>query len=349
MLEYRPWSRAVMQRTLAAYREGRFTVFDLELSGACNLDCAYCDSPQRDIFATWSLPDIRRLCSGGQVEWLFVCGIGEPLVKPNYDRFVELLRLCYECGVKCSTFTNGVLIDGVIKEAVRNGTLSLLVKLDSLVPEIGDHIYGQQVTTGILRNLEDLAELRCETGNTTNLGVSIVPTRLNVDEVPEIAEHCVNLNLFPLIGQLEDAGRAKTARRSIGLSDQEISAMRIRVSSQLHQDYIIPTCPAVIGGVHVGHGGKVIVDRFTGLSCHWFWLKEPRLQELTDISTGCEWTVCERDILKYRATRVADVEEALSEMAGFPLGGCGGNVRGLLRDYVQIEKNRIDGAMKQER
>lgn len=340
MLQYLPWSQHVLDACLEAYKQGNFTILDLELGGSCNLHCLYCDSPNRKTKAIWSIKQIEILLSSGDAKWLFLCGLGEPFAMGNYKRFLDILKLCDKYSIKCSAFSNGIFIDDTIRQHVKEGTLSLLMKLDSLDPHVGNRIYGKEVTNLILKNLESLAAIKNESKETTNIGVSIVPTKWNFKEIPNIVKYCMSIHVFPLIGQLEDAGQGHKAMLQIGLSDNEILKMREEVSEEIGEKYIIPTCPAVIAAVHIGHKGKVIVDQFTGLSCHWFWLKTPKTQTLTDLSSCMGWNHCTKDILTYRAKRLSDIEKELSSLSQFPLGGCGGNARYLLERYVTIERNR---------
>lgn len=48
MIEYRPWSQAVLEESLDSYKRGGFNILDIELGGQCNYHCIYCDSPSRD-------------------------------------------------------------------------------------------------------------------------------------------------------------------------------------------------------------------------------------------------------------------------------------------------------------
>ena len=47
MIEYLPWSKKLLDESISSYKNGIFSILDLELGGGCNLNCIYCDSPDR--------------------------------------------------------------------------------------------------------------------------------------------------------------------------------------------------------------------------------------------------------------------------------------------------------------
>ena len=92
MLEYLPWSVKVLSDCWKQYQEsGMLNIIDIELGGACNFRCKYCDTPtyQKDI--AYHLDDIETLILQGDVKWLFLCGLGEPTVGANMK---DLKTLC---------------------------------------------------------------------------------------------------------------------------------------------------------------------------------------------------------------------------------------------------------------
>ena len=50
-----------------------------------------------------------------------------------------------------------------------------------------------------------------------------------------------------------------------------------------------------------------------------------------------------KEILKYRVSKLKDVEEMVENIELYPFGGCGGNAKTLLKTYIDISKgnNRI--------
>ena len=58
MLEYLPWSCKELYNVLKLYRKNIFSILDIELSGACNMACVYCDTPIR---TTKTLLDIKLI------------------------------------------------------------------------------------------------------------------------------------------------------------------------------------------------------------------------------------------------------------------------------------------------
>lgn len=72
MYEYLPWSKRVLDKSIVSYKKGIFPILDLELGGGCNLNCIYCDSPDRTKKFT-SMREVQNFIESGKIEWfLFV-------------------------------------------------------------------------------------------------------------------------------------------------------------------------------------------------------------------------------------------------------------------------------------
>ncbi|MFC2108367.1 radical SAM protein [Candidatus Bipolaricaulota bacterium] len=339
MKEYIPWSEKTLEESFARYREGKFSILDLELSGDCSLACKYCDSPQRDREILWSFRDIERILESGSVSWLFVCGLGEPLYESNRETLQLLLHLCEKHGIRCSAFTNAVSIGAEVVEWVQGGILHLQVKLDSLDENTANSIYRSEVSETMLRNIETLADSMSSSAGLTPLAASIVPSRENITEIPELVRFCLARDIFPLIGEIEDAGLAKGNLPRMAPTVEEIAKMQEDVQDVLGERYNIPTCPSVISGIHVDHSGAIVVDERTGLSCPWFWLSEPSLFEVGQVSRESTWEAIGDQVLTYRIKVIEDVRKLAAELVDFPIGGCGGNARDLIQHYIQVHES----------
>ena len=123
MLEYLPWSKEVLKSSLSTYRDGNFSILDIELGGACNFSCIYCDSPDRTIECKISLSIIKRLLRSRQFKWVHICGIGEPTFAHNYELLIDILRLCEKYDVKCNMFSNVFNLTDELIEFVKKDIL----------------------------------------------------------------------------------------------------------------------------------------------------------------------------------------------------------------------------------
>lgn len=99
----------------------------------------------------------------------------------------------------------------------------------------------------------------------------------------------------------------------------------------------MPTCPATISGIHVTNTNNIILDKRTGLSCPWFWLDEPQLEVIGNIQ-NMSYDEIVNSVLKYRQSKLLDVENMEKNIELYPFGGCGGNAKQLLRTYLDISQ-----------
>ena len=336
MIEYTPWSQRELTLAKNAHKEGRLVALDLEVGGECSFSCAYCDSPNRSLRAVTTAADVRRLVRPNHIRWLYICGLGEPTHPRNRTLLYKCINIARDCGLRVSLFTNCSGVDERLLSSVAEGVVFLLFKLDSLHPEVIEKVYGIDSGAHMLRKIEKISEYVDFANGYTNIAASIVPTQLNREEIGQIATWCVDRNIFPLIGQLEAAGLGAEAYTDLSLSEPELWELRHRIEDALESKYSVPMCPAVMGGVHVNHGGKVVVDRMTGLSCSWFWLKTPDVEVLRDFGAACSWEDIEKDIMSYRQARVSAVRDVINDLRELPVGGCGGDIVCLLRDYLKL-------------
>ena len=87
-------------------------------------------------------------------------------------------------------------------------------------------------------------------------------------------------NVFPMIGDLENSGRGREHFDALNLSNERLEKLKCDISSIVGTDYSVPQCPAVISSIHISAENEVIVDEYSGLSCNWFWLEEPKLKAI---------------------------------------------------------------------
>ena len=164
-------------------------------------------------------------------------------------------------------------------------------------------------------------------------------TSVNYDELPSIINWCMENSIFPLIGQLEDAGSCSKVYKELEVKVEDLNKFRDFISSTYGVNYEMPTCPAAISGIHVTNTNKVILDKRTGLSCPWFWLDEPQLEVIGDIENMNYEEIVKR-ILKYRSLKLPEVKDMERHVELYPFGGCGGNAKQLLKTYIDVSKRR---------
>ena len=144
-------------------------------------------------------------------------------------------------------------------------------------------------------------------------------------------------NIFPLIGQLEDAGKGANIFSQLEVKNDILLSLKDYISKEYGLDYQMPICPATISAVHITNQNKVIVDDITGLSCPWFWLGEPKLRELGDIREK-SYDEIVQNILAYRQEKFPQVLQIEKNLSSYPFGGCGGDAKQLLKTYISLRR-----------
>ena len=169
----------------------------------------------------------------------------------------------------------------------------------------------------------------------SRLALSIVPTRLNIKDIPNIVEYCKNQMIFPSIGELEYSGNAKKRYNDLHLTIAELNDLKERVDTILGTRYCRNLCPAAITSIHINNKGNCVVDRDTGLSCMWFMLQEPSLISIGNVREDNLLTLRQR-VIDYRIKHIKMTIEKQKSVPNYPFGGCGGSPMLLLQSYLSM-------------
>ncbi len=87
------------------------------------------------------------------------------------------------------------------------------------------------------------------------------------------------------------------------------------------------------------HDGTVAVDELTGLSCHWFWLEEPKIHSMKKAWEYSSYMDIEKHIFAYRQERLQFVKNEAAKVKEMVFGGCGGDIKELLSVYLKMHNN----------
>ncbi len=343
MIIYYPWSEKVLNECLSRHDNGELTTLDLELTAQCTYaSCIYCDSKPdvgRRHPNEMNFRETRELLKDAVklgLRWIYACGLGEPL---EDDRFNGLVEVASEYNVRLSIFTNGILIDEEKAKWLHDNKVCLILKLDTFKEEAFDRILGKK---GAAKRIYNTVELLLDAGYGKNCGIdhkgnsytdlafSIVPTSLNIDDMDKVIKFAKENNIFPSVGELEQAGRVleKKAYFNLTINSDTMLKLKQTVEKLLWKGYIRPICPAIITGLHIDHLGRCIVDKKTGLNCKWFLLTEPMTKEIGNIRKDDLVTMFE-EVRDYRKKRFNMKNNGVSqcESIDYIFGGCGGNPR----------------------
>lgn len=361
---YMPWLPERTAFAMQHAREGLY-MLDVQLGSTCNAMCPRCDSAchgrnepaDLDLDALCALAsEIDYQCFTRHADHLnlpggrnmgFICGLGEPTAEPNLRKLKEILSRTEDDDFSWSIFTNGLCWDEELVDYLRAGRLHIMLQYNSCRPDLvakmlgvsperaAEHLSNRVRFQNLAMALSQWHQER--TGShLTNIAASIVPERSNMDEIVALFGQCLCYDIFPLIGELENAGSAKgNYYEAHRLSNEELRILREKIEQQYGVKYETPICPATIGAIHINNRNIVTVDKFTGLSCGWFGLGEPEVHEIGDIRE-MSYDDINRAILDYRESRISAVRAALNGYPRSVFGGCGGNAQKLLAEYIAL-------------
>jgi len=297
-LEYYPWSNDVLSTSIKEFSCGKLPCLDLELGASCQLKaktggCIYCDSNGlvgKHNPAELSVKEICRVIDQGVnlgLKWVYICGLGEPTDDPKAKDVIKYLS---HSKVKMSMFSNGINYSDENIEFFFENKVNLIIKCDSFDPDIFNYLLGGNkakslhVADSVYETIGKLIKIGySQTSNDPSLALSIVLTNVNLSKVPEIIEFCKTWNVFPLLGELENAGRASVAFNELSPSENQLSRLRDIATEILGYNYEIPVCPAAFSGLHINNMGDCIVHKQSGSSCAWFSLVEPETEVLGNV------------------------------------------------------------------
>lgn len=342
MITYYPWSERVLNECLARQEKGELPALDLELTAKCtHASCIYCDSkpevgdknPNELNYRETKklLQDAKKL----GLKWIYSCGLGEPLEDTRFKRLVETAS---NLDVRLSIFTNGILIDEKKAKWLHNNKVCLILKMDTLEEATFDKILGKK---GTARKIYEALNLLIDSGygkhcqnNYTDLAFSIVPTQLNIRDIDNIIKYAKENNIFPSVGEIEQAGRAleKKTYNDLALDSKNILSLKKKVEKLLWKGYTRPICPTIITGLHIDNVGNCVVDSETGLNCKWFLLQEPMIKILGNVRRDNLATLF-KEVRAYRK-RCFDMNGngvRHCESIEYVFGGCGGSPRKIIQ------------------
>ena len=272
---YTPWSPSNLQISIDRYTKGEMPFLYLELTGKCTkCKCLYCDSPTQDVQDELSLNEIKfcidKFADKG-LRWLFICGLGEP---SEDEKLMPLLSYLNERNIRASLFTNSLGFSEDDIQLLKKYDAHLILKLDTFQKNIFDQLLcSRGIAVKIYSFLESLllqGFVKIGPNNDTNLALSIVPTALNIDFIPEVIQYCVNHSIYPAIGEMEHLGRAVENLSKLEVSSYDLQILHEKVSKILGYSYYRPLCPGIIANFRIDHIGNCIIDSTTGLGCGWF-------------------------------------------------------------------------------
>jgi MoaA/NifB/PqqE/SkfB family radical SAM enzyme len=268
------------------------------------------------------------------LKYIYTCGLGEPF---EDEKLRSLIDLAGEKGIRISLFSNGILIDKAKAKWLFKNKVGIILKMDTFNEQHFDTILNKKgAARKVYRSMQNLldAGFGSEDPEYTNLAFSIVPTKINYAEIPEVFDFALAHGIFPSVGELEYAGLAKQAAhtRQLLLTQAQLHKLHTEVDRKISANYMRPICPSIVSGIHIDNIGNCLVDKKTGLNCKWFMLQDPDEKLLGNIRYADIRKLADR-AKAYREKCFKTNTTVINSLAKtkYIFGGCGGSPEKIIR------------------
>jgi len=157
----------------------------------CNFRCQYCMPekpfswvPKENLLSFEELFLFMKVAMDEGVTKIRITG-GEPLLREGLDTFIKMIH-DYQPDIDLALTTNAFLLPQTAQQLKDAGLKRLNISLDSLKPEVAQHIAQKDVLAQVLKGIDKALEV--------GLGVKVnmVPLKgINDDEIIAVMEYCM--------------------------------------------------------------------------------------------------------------------------------------------------------------
>lgn len=258
---------------------GKLLSMDLELTEACNGACKYCyryqaEGPQPPAPDELTLPEVdesirqayykhglRRLCILG----------GEPLIPRMRLKYLGVLNVCNELGIRHVTFTNGLNLTKETCQTLRDHKASVCVKLNGMTAEVHDRLVG--VRGAFHRSMEGFAWLLAlgygKDDKDHEIAFETVITRDNYDQIEDMWIWARERGILPYVEKLTVQGRgaAHIKELHVGNADVRVLFERLNQIDRIRYGLDWDITPPIAGGYHCVRFYMSLYVRANGIVC----------------------------------------------------------------------------------
>jgi len=167
----------------------------VSLTERCNFRCQYCMPekpfswvPKENLLSFDELFLFIKVAIDEGVTKIRLTG-GEPLLREGLDGFIKMIH-DYQPEIDLALTTNAFLLPQTAQQLKDAGLKRLNISLDSLKPEVAQHIAQKEVLSQVLEGIDKALEV--------GLGVKInmVPLKgINDNEIIDVMEYCMARNI----------------------------------------------------------------------------------------------------------------------------------------------------------
>jgi MoaA/NifB/PqqE/SkfB family radical SAM enzyme len=227
-----------------ARQNGKLLSLDLEMTEACNGACKYCyrylaEGPQPPAPDELTLPEIEKIIlqAHGRHGLRRLCILGgEPLVPPIRKKYLGVLDLCNELGIRHVTFTNGLNTTAETARTLHARRASVCVKLNGMTAEVHDRMVGVQgAFQRSMKSFEHL--LACGYGKSDpdrQLAFETVIIRDNYHQIEEMWTWARERGILPYVEKLTVQGRGARHVQELHVGNDEVRALFADSDESVH-------------------------------------------------------------------------------------------------------------------
>lgn len=218
-----------------AKNNNRLLTLDLETSHICNLRCIYCyASSGKKLKNELSIDEIKKVINEAHecgVKSITIIGGGEPLM---YEYILDIVKHIHSLKINQTVFTNGTVLSGEVAEKFYKLGVELVVKLNSLDPDVQDTLADKKgAGIKILETLDMLREIGYSNG--VPLGIESIICKHNIKEMPKMWRWARDRNIIPYFEMITFQGRAKQHALNVGI--EELKALFFKLLKIDEEEY----------------------------------------------------------------------------------------------------------------
>ncbi len=155
----------------------------------CNFRCQYCMPekpfswvPKEDLLSFEELFLFLKVAIDEGVNKIRITG-GEPLLRESLDKFIKMIY-DYKPTIDLSMTTNAFLLKGVAQKLKDAGLKRLNVSIDTLIPQVAQHIAGKDVLKNVLEGVNEALSVGLK------VKVNMVPMQgINDNEIIDVLQY----------------------------------------------------------------------------------------------------------------------------------------------------------------
>lgn len=202
------------------------------LDNKCPYNCKYCylrfDEKSNPVSCTKNNNEMAVLnaLDFKQVDKIFLAG-AEPLAN---EKIFDIIKVLRDKNVKTILCTNGILLKENMKK-ITDSLSAVSISLDSSTPEYTDYYRNKESWKKIVDSTQALKEKLIKNKSKTKIGIYMVVSHKNVEDVFQMFKLCQKLNLDYFIYQPITLQKQHYLYKELVLTRKDISILKKQIEN----------------------------------------------------------------------------------------------------------------------